>query len=201
MSELLTVQIFHSTDRDIHTLNITVRGLGDHDKKYKSSFRLLHNSELEERIRWYLEDFPSNPHASARAWAQRIENELTDFGETLFRGVFSHLGTNGLWPLIKDRLNKTQFEVTSDSPSGYAIPWESMRDPESGGILSIISRSFTRSVPCQFQAPLETSVLPFRILLVISRPLGQRDVPFLVIADELLRLAESSGILVDVLRP
>lgn len=202
MSDLIRVQINHSiTDQYVHNVELILRA-GDRAVHSRvKCFRLLYSSAFEERLRWYFEDSLANPHSSARAWAEQIQTELVDFGERLFKAVHSTEEAVECWAIVRDQLHRTQFEITSSSPVGFALPWECMRDPKSGIFPGLESRAFVRCVTSKQQWTSRSLPAKLRVLLVISRPLGEADVPFRAVAREILELATRSGLHIEVLRP
>ena len=138
-----------------------------------------------EDLRWYLEDYIVYPLDPAPKFAARIEGRVREIGHELFRSV---LGGTDVWSAAKSRLEETRIEVESGAGDGM-VPWELLRDPESGIPLAVHVPSFVRA---HSQAALRPKYVPqesgkIRILLVICRPGGDQDVPFRSVARHLIR--------------
>jgi hypothetical protein len=165
-----------------------------------------------EDLRWYLEDYLQNPSDPAPKIAVRVEQRMVEIGTTLFRDVFESSETaRRLWARMQDRLNDARIEVITEIREATAIPWELLRDPLTGEPLALSAQAFVRSQTdvTRPPRPLDTSPLEegeskIRILLVICRPRGRKDVPFRSVASRILRgLGKEAGDIVqlDVLRP
>jgi hypothetical protein len=159
-----------------------------------------------ERIRWYLEDFLEFDHDPAPAIAKNVETLMERIGADLFAQVFDS-STDGqrCWALASMALPQTRIEIVTDVKTATDLPWELMRDAASGTTLALSAREFVRGARGAqqvFVAQEEPGVV--RILLVIARPGGGRDVPFRSVASRLVRRlgdAAGKGWRLDVLRP
>jgi hypothetical protein len=159
-----------------------------------------------ERIRWYLEDYLQFDEDPAPQIAARVETLVADRGEALFCSIFE--GRNDavrLWAHIEPHLSSTRIEVVTGIAEATAIPWELIRDPNTGVNLALSALAFVRS-----QQGGQTSVAPaavadkVRILLAICRPKAEDDVPFRSVAGRLVKgLSEEDreAFQLDVLRP
>jgi tetratricopeptide (TPR) repeat protein len=159
-----------------------------------------------ERIRWYLEDYLEFDHDPAPAIAKRVETLMERIGADLFAQVFqSSPEGQRCWTLASMALPQTRIEIVTDVRTATDIPWELMRDAASGTTLALSAREFVRGARGAqqvFVAQEEPGVV--RILLVVARPGGGRDVPFRSVASRLVRrLADAAGKgwRLDVLRP
>lgn len=138
-----------------------------------------------EDLRWYLEDYIVYPLDPAPKFAARIKGHIREIGHELFRSV---LGGTDVWAAAKSRLGDTRIEVESGAGDGM-VPWELLRDPDSEIPLALHVPSFVRA---HSQAALRPKPAPqeagkIRILLVICRPGGDKDVPFRSVARHLIR--------------
>ena len=165
------------------------------------------SAEERASIRWYLEDFLEFDQDPAPQIARRVEALLDDVGATLFRAVFSGpVGAIQLWTLVQPHLASTRIEVTTGIAEATAIPWELIRDPDTGTTLALSAQCFVRTQrggPPAL-APQGAAAETVRILLVISRPTAEEDVPFRSVAGRLVtRLGEATpgAFDLDVLRP
>lgn len=159
-----------------------------------------------ERIRWYLEDYLEFEHEPAPAIAKNVETLMERIGADLFAQVFDS-STDGqrCWALASMALPQMRVEIVTDVRTATDIPWELMRDAAAGTVLALSAREFVRGArgaQQAFVAQEEPGLV--RILLVIARPGGGRDVPFRSVASRLVRKlgdAAGKGWRLDVLRP
>jgi tetratricopeptide (TPR) repeat protein len=159
-----------------------------------------------ERIRWYLEDYLQFDEDPAPKIAHEVEAFMAACGEKLFANIFE--GSNPailLWGALAPHLSSTRIEITTGILEATAIPWELIRNPHTRTFLALSADSFVRT-----QREAQGALTPtgeaekVRILLVICRPGGGRDVPFRSVAGRLVtRLSGEARDTfdIDVLRP
>jgi tetratricopeptide (TPR) repeat protein len=179
-------------------LEIEIKGQRRTEER-KFSFKL--EGRDQEDFRWYLEDYLQYPLDPAPTIAKRIVARMEEIGEDLFRKVLEHTEA---WAEVRHHLSDTRFEITTGVPEATAIPWELLRDPQSGVPLALQARAFVRATENAVQrASLpETATGPVRVLLVICRPRGRDDVPFRSVARRLVEgLRQSEDVKLKVLRP
>ncbi|HEX5720180.1 MAG TPA: hypothetical protein VF179_28760, partial [Thermoanaerobaculia bacterium] len=161
----------------------------------------------EEDLRWYLEDFLQYPQEPAPTIARRVEGRMSEMGTKLFEVVFqANNDTRKIWSRMEERLPETRIEIVTGVTEAATIPWELLREPTADAALALTAHSFVRAQPNTARAPrlpaIETGKI--RILLVLCRPRGGKDVPFRSVASQLLRgLSEANreAYDLDVLRP
>jgi tetratricopeptide (TPR) repeat protein len=161
----------------------------------------------EEDLRWYLEDFLQYPQEPAPTIARRVEGRMSEVGTKLFEEMFqANNDTRKIWSRVEERLPETRIEIVTGVTEAATIPWELLREPTADAALALTAHSFVRAQPNTARAPrlpaIETGKI--RILLVLCRPRGDRDVPFRSVASQLLRgLSEANreAYDLDVLRP
>jgi tetratricopeptide (TPR) repeat protein len=159
-----------------------------------------------ERIRWYLEDYLQFDEDPAPQIAHGVETFMAGCGEGLFRSIFEDSPPAvRLWSLVEPHLPSTRIEITTGIAEATAIPWELVRNPHSRTFVALAAKSFVRT-----QRDAQTGLTPtseaekVRILLVICRPRGGKDVPFRSVAGRLVtRLSDEArdAFDIDVLRP
>jgi tetratricopeptide (TPR) repeat protein len=157
-----------------------------------------------ERIRWYLEDYLQFDEDPAPQIAKSVEELMARCGEELFRKIFEGRGFR-LWSNLEPHLSATRVEIATGIAEATSIPWELIRNPDTRTYLALSASSFVRS-----QRGAQTALAPateaekVRILLVICRPKGGKDVPFRSVAGQLVtRLSDDArdAFDIDVLRP
>src|ERR1022692_3588768 len=155
----------------------------------------------QEDLRWYLEDYLQYPLDPAPKIAKRIEERMDQIGSDLFRAVFE--GTS-VWGEVRNSRSDTRVEIVTGVKEATAIPWEMLRDPESGVPLALQVRAFVRAMhnAAQRPKPPQTAEGPVRVLLAICRPRGGGDVPFRSVARRLVEgFRGNDAVRLTVLRP
>ncbi|GGS91710.1 MULTISPECIES: tetratricopeptide repeat protein [Streptomyces] len=150
-------------------------------------------------LRWYLEDYPRAPFGEYAERGKRIAAGLTDWGRSMFTGVFGsasdryHTWRTSPAPLL---------ELRSSSPAWLGLPWELMADPARPTPLALDGVRFTRMLDTSDSIPGFGVTGPrLRVLMVISRPSGARDVAFRTIARPVLAAVDGGTVEVVVVRP
>jgi len=171
----------------------------------ESDFTFEYAAADRDLICWYLEDYLECPWDTFNDRAAQAEATMERIGAELFRAVFGSEETGRQYYRVADELAQTRIIIHAADPAGVAIPWELLRDPQKPyGYLACQADAFVRS---QTDLTYEPPALPqnesFNILLVISRPSGENDIPFQSIARPLLELCRPyrDRIQIDVLRP
>jgi tetratricopeptide (TPR) repeat protein len=167
--------------------------------------------EDKEELRWYLEDYLIYPYGFEFR-AQKVENKMIQWGESLFQMVFiksqEDPDPRGMYQeAVREGLENCELCISSNDPSFLNIPWELIRDPTPGrGYLAPLLAGLYRQ---RIGLKIETSNSScscdhlFRILLVISRPGGEDDIPYGTVSRPLIEALRplSSRIKLEVLRP
>jgi tetratricopeptide (TPR) repeat protein len=158
-----------------------------------------------EKIRWYLEDYPEFPADPAPVLAADAETRLSELGADLFGQVFRGQDAAGIWAQVQAQLPQVRVEVDTDPGDVPGLPWELMRDPNTGTRLALGAGEFVRThrqTAGQVTLP-QPAGDELRVLLVICRPGGREDVPFRSVASRLVRggAGQMEGLHLDVLRP
>jgi tetratricopeptide (TPR) repeat protein len=164
-------------------------------------FKFKLEAQDQEDLRWYLEDYLQYPLDPAPKIAARIETRMDEIGAELFGAV---LAGSPVWDEARDDLAETRVEVVTGVQEATALPWELLRDPESGVPLALRARAFVRGIHDAAQRPkLRTAAGgPVRVLLAICRPRGGDDVPFRSVARRLVEgLRGNDAAQLTVLRP
>jgi WD40 repeat protein len=202
-SVLATLRLMHEAEGTAHVVRMTLEGKSTRQAA-EARFGFQLTAQEREDIRWYLEDYLLYPVDPGPLIAQRIERRLAALGTELFTAVFRANGdTAGLWAAASDALANTRVEVVSDREGSTAIPWELLRDPDDGNVVSLRAASFIRAHGEESGLSVAGAGGTLRVLLVICRPAGRADIPFRSVANRLVRLGEQDGraIRLEVLRP
>jgi len=157
-----------------------------------------------EGLQWYLEDYLTAPYGVYEDKGARIGASLREWGEQVFLSVFGSGSARDAYLGMRAR-GDVELVFRSASPSLLGLPWELMADPARDRPLALEVAGVGRSLPVAPDAA-QTVAVPggkLRVLMVISRPGGDRDVGYRMIARPLLERLEAVRGVVDlmVLRP
>ena len=175
--------------------------------KAGGEFDFLLTPTDQERLRWYWEDYLDYPIEPASDEAPNAELRIEEIGTELFQGVFQDSAATQLWSKVQPRLASTRIEISAPAPQGSPqIPWELIRDPATGAVLSSSAESFVR-LPATIEvdaAPVAGSGSSLRVLTLLSRPPCQPGDPFRFPAAQLLKYLSAeirARVQLHVLRP
>ena len=159
----------------------------------------LDDGALED-LRWYLEDYLRAPFGVWEDRGPRVQAQLAEWGEAVFASVFGSGPERDAYQQARNR--ELQLVFRSNSPQLLGLPWELMRDP--AGPVALGLGGVSRALPVEDLA--RTVPVPdgrLRVLMVISRPSGTKDVGYRMIARPLLERLDAVRGEVDlvVLRP
>ncbi len=155
-------------------------------------------------LRWYLEDYLRAPFGVWEDRGPRLEAALAGWGQAVFSSVFGSGPARDAYVKVRARRGPAELVFRSASPGLLGLPWELMRDPDRPTPLALDLAGVSRSLPSgQLAETVEVPGGKLRVLMVISRPRGTRDVGYQMIARPLLRRLEAVRGEVDlvVLRP
>ncbi len=160
-------------------------------------------------IQWYLEEYLTYPYSAFQERAKRTEKLISDRGAELFSTIF-HNGKDQEQAAIRfyDRAmkdpTKCQVIIKADHPAGWSLPWELMHDP-AYGYLAQKTSGFIRSQPGATMPlqPVRKDKSRVNVLMIISRPGGEEDMPLRSLARPLMEIVREhqDRIKIDVLRP
>ena len=191
-----TLRLTQSPDAGGHRVEMALEAPGQARRTASARVTFEVTARDQELIRWYLEDYPQvAADIGTRGIAGRAERLLADLGGQLFRALFDATpGTRALWDAVRPGLGGTRVEIVTGVAGATALPWELLRDPETGQALALQAAALVRAHPQAAQAPHlpAPEAAALRVLLVISRP-GAIDVAFRSVASRLARLQAGDG--------
>ncbi|MFD7934071.1 tetratricopeptide repeat protein [Streptomyces sp. NPDC059755] len=162
-----------------------------------------------EELRWYLEKYLRAPFGVYGERGLQVAAQLPRWGEQVFSAVFGAGPARDAYLRARARAEsrdgRVELVVVSGSAQALGWPWELMRDPGRPTPLALDARMVvSRTMPTASLGEVFTvGGSRLRVLMVISRPRGTRDVGYQMIARPLLaRLAAVRGqVELVVLRP
>ncbi|MGC4046160.1 MAG: tetratricopeptide repeat protein [Armatimonas sp.] len=167
-------------------------------------FNLDYSTEEREKVRWYLEEYLMCPLGAYRNRAEEAEEVLKALGEKLFHAVFSQPECHTHYVRVADDLSNARIVVQANSAAGIALPWEAIRDPQrTYGQLAYEANAFVRGESDLDRVPVALEGDRLNVLLTISRPRDEEDVPFQSVARHLLQAFASvrERVHIELLRP
>jgi hypothetical protein len=166
------------------------------------SFASPFSAAEREDLRWYLEDYLIAPFAVYEERGQAVRAKLAQWGQALFGGLFG-VGKPGRDAYQKSREAACELVLLSRSPSFLSLPWELLRDPQRPTPLALELIAIDRTLVAAGAAAPVPPGTGLRVLMVIARPDGLRDIGYQMIARPLVdRLAAVRGkVELEVLRP
>ncbi|MCB9452986.1 MAG: CHAT domain-containing protein [Anaerolineaceae bacterium] len=201
----LTVKQTKKGEKDFHVaLTYDSPGYSD-SAEVEFAFEL--SAEDQSNIRWYLEDYLEKPYIEPNpTLAANVAARIEAIGAELFQKVFEgNTRAVRMWGRMAPDLKDTRVEVSTGVAEATAIPWELLRDPDTGNYLAVNADTFVRT-PTTAALPMQYSPSgdKVRILLVICRPGKDKDVPFRSVASRILKGLPADAreyFQLDVLRP
>lgn len=163
----------------------------------------LDSGELAD-LRWYLEDYLQMPFGVYEQRGQRIAERLPEWGQAMFASLFGQGPGRDAYLAVRTRGAAAELVVRSTDPSWMSLPWELLHDPALPQPLALDEIVLSRALSTgHMDGTLEAGGQRLRVLMVISRPDGDRDVGYQMIARPLLRRlsAVRGQVEVEVLRP
>jgi tetratricopeptide (TPR) repeat protein len=158
------------------------------------------DADALEDLRWYLEDYLQAPFGVWEEHGPAVRDKLAGWGDRVFAAVFGAGPARDAYQRARDRGLEVVFQ--SAEPGLLALPWELMRDD--GGPVVLGAGGISRSLPVADGAgTLEVPGGRLRILMVISRPGGTKDVGYQMVARPLVQRLEAvcGEVELIVLRP
>jgi tetratricopeptide (TPR) repeat protein len=153
-----------------------------------------------EDLRWYLEDYLLAPFGVWEDRGPAVAGKLAGWGDLVFGSVFGAGPARDEYQRARDQGLEVVFR--SADPGLLGLPWELMRDGT--GPVALGTGGISRSLPVAGGAgTLQVPGGRLRVLMVISRPAGTRDVGYQMVARPLLERLDAVRGEVDltVLRP
>ena len=158
-----------------------------------------------EELRWYLEDYLRAPYGVYEQRGERTAQRLVEWGRAVFTAVFD--GSRAARDAyVRSRAGGGLLEIVVRSvvAERLGLPWELLTDPARPTPLALDGVRIRRALPtADLAGTFKVAGARLRVLMVISRPAGDRDVGYRMVARPLLHRLEAVRGDVDlvVLRP
>ncbi|MFD9563189.1 tetratricopeptide repeat protein [Streptomyces sp. NPDC059994] len=155
-------------------------------------------------LRWYLEQYLRMPFGVYEQRGPRVAAQLPEWGARIFSALFATAEAKQAYTEARTRGGQLEIVLRSGSAERLGLPWELMADPARPVPIALDQVAVSRSL--QTADTRHVFTVPgsrLRVLMVISRPDGEADVGYQMIARPLLRRLEAVRGSVDlvVLRP
>ncbi|MBS1911113.1 MAG: CHAT domain-containing protein [Bacteroidetes bacterium] len=184
----MVLRVTHSvTDTGATVAELSLRSSGRELAAASAYVQPCMDSVDSEEVRWYFEErHPIRDGFSERT--ERIEARLREVGIQLGLDLLGRTpDSRRIWKLVRYRCRELRVEIDSRMPGAARFPWELMANPESGNPLALNVREFVRIAEPSLSDHESGCGSPLRVLLVISRPDGQHDVPLRAVAHALVQ--------------
>jgi tetratricopeptide (TPR) repeat protein len=164
-------------------------------------FALPFTDVQREDLRWYLEDYLIAPYAVYEERGQQIRDQLPKWGEALFDSLFG-AGKPGRDLYMKAQ-GTPELALRSRSAEFLSLPWELIKDTERATPFALAMSAFDRTMRVAGSAIPVPSGEVLRVLMVVARPAGLKDVGYQMVARPLLQRLDAvcGKVALEVLRP
>jgi tetratricopeptide (TPR) repeat protein len=183
-----------------YPISLTLKRSDQADLEAEASIEFALSDQEQEDLCWYLEDYLQVASAVVAVTVEQIEQMMKARGEELYNKVLdSNQSTRAVWFAIREQLADLRIEITTGVAEAASIPWELMMDPQSKSAISLRVKSFVR---VQSNPNINFITVPpaddgrVRLLYIVCRPSGARDVELRAVANRLLQ-----GLDAEKLRP
>ncbi|MEU8242349.1 tetratricopeptide repeat protein [Actinoplanes missouriensis] len=163
------------------------------------------NADDAEELRWYLEDYLRAPYGVYQQRGEQVAARLDEWGRAAFGAVFDgSRAARDAYVRLRDRGVPLEVVVRSAVAERLGLPWELLHDPARPAPLVLDGVRVRRALPtADLAGTFRVAGERLRVLMVISRPAGEDDVGYRMVARPLLARLEAVRGEVDlvVLRP
>lgn len=174
-----------------YPIHLTLKRPGQPDLEAEATIEFALTSQEQEDLRWYLEDYLQRAESVERVQVEQIESLMKQRGEELYNKVLTaNQRTQAIWFAIREQLADLRIEITSGIAEAASIPWELMRDPQSNSAIALRVKAFVR---VQSNPNISFVKVPkahegrIRLLYIVCRPSGGKDVELRAVANRLLQ--------------
>ena len=174
-----------------YPVRLTLKRPGQADLEGKADVEFALTAQQQEELRWYLEDYLQLAESVAGVHVEQIEGFMKQRGVELYEKILEgSRDVQRIFDRVLDDLADLRVEITTEVTEAASIPWELMRDPQSDSAIALRVKSFVR---VQSGANISFVKAPradngrVRLLYVVCRPGGRKDVELRAVANRLLQ--------------
>lgn len=174
-----------------HAIKLTLERPGQPSLVGKADIEFALTPQEQEELRWYMEDYLQRAESAAPVQIEQIEGWMTRRGVELYDKVLdANPSTRAIWYAVREQLADLRIEITAGITEAASVPWELMNDPQSNSAIALRVLAFVR---VQSDPNLSFVGVPpaadgrLRLLYVVCRPGGTKDVELRAVANRLLQ--------------
>jgi hypothetical protein len=174
-----------------YPIRLTLERPGQPKLEGEAEIEFALTPQEQEDLRWYMEDYLARAESVEGVHIEQIEAWMKQRGEELYNKVLDdNQNTRAIWFAIREGLADLRVEIASGIAEAASIPWELMRDPQSDSAIALRVQAFVR-----VQSNPNIAFIPIppadegrvRLLYVVCRPSGTKDVELRAVANRLLQ--------------
>ena len=174
-----------------YLIRLTLKRPGQPELEAEANIKFALTPQDQEDLRWYLEDYLQRAESVEKVQVEQVESLMKQRGEELYTKVLTaNQNTQAIWFAVREQLADLRVEITTGIAEGASIPWELMRDPQSDSAIALRVNSFVRvqSNPnISFVKVPKAQEGRIRLLYIVCRPSGRKDVELRAVANRLLQ--------------
>jgi len=174
-----------------YPIQLTLKRPGQPELEAEATIEFALTPQEQADLRWYLEDYLQRAESVERVQVEQIENLMKKRGEELYSTVLDdNQRTRAIWFAVREQLADLRIEITSGIAEAASIPWELMRDPQTNSAIALRVKAFVR---VQSNPNISFVKVPkahegrVRLLYIVCRPSGRKDVELRAVANRLLQ--------------
>lgn len=192
MPENTTLHIRQNAPDDgKYLIRLTLKRPGQAELEAEATIKFALTPQEQGELRWYLEDYLQRAESVEKVHVEQIESLMKQRGEELYTKVLTaNQNTQAIWFGVREQLADLRVEITTGIAEAASIPWELMRDPQSDSAIALRVKSFVR---VQSNPNISFVKVPkahegrIRLLYIVCRPSGRKDVELRAVANRLLQ--------------
>ena len=174
-----------------YPVRLTLKRPNQADLEAEAKIQFALTPQEQEDLRRYMEDYLQRPGSFTEVEVQQIEDWMKQRGIELNESILEgSRDVQRIFDRVLDQLADLRIEITTGIAEAASIPWELMRDPQSASPIALRAQSFVR-----VQSNPTTAFIPvpsadggrLRLLYVVCRPGGRKDVELRAVANRLLQ--------------
>ena len=181
----------NAPDDGKYLIRLTLKRPGQAELEADATIEFALTPQEQGDLRWYLEDYLQRAESVEKVQVEQVESLMKQRGEELYNKVLTaNQNTQAIWFADREQLADLRVEITTGIAEAASIPWELMRDPQSDSAIALRVKSFVR---VQSNPNISFVKVPkahegrIRLLYIVCRPSGRKDVELRAVANRLLQ--------------